>query len=150
MPSEEQADHQGDTSYPVDRCLGGVEQGVVDKVRADVIVGNQPAAVFLDHGYDGATMEEIARVADITKRTLYARYPDKRAVFLDVIPWALSRAVEQDKEHQVVIKTAADRLAALEARLRELHPYELPELLILDVENGGAKYLAWVRESVGL
>lgn len=51
-------------------------------------------ATFLEYGYDGATMEAIARAAGITKRTLYARYPDKRAVFLDVIPWALSRQTE--------------------------------------------------------
>ena len=57
-------------------------------------------------------------------------------------------SVEQDTEHQVVIKTAADRLPALEARLRQLHPYELPEFLVLDVAGGGAAYLAWVRESV--
>jgi TetR/AcrR family transcriptional regulator, mexJK operon transcriptional repressor len=53
-------------------------------------------ATFLDNGYDRATMEMIAEAAGITKRTLYARYPDKRAVFLDVIPWALTRSVEQD------------------------------------------------------
>jgi TetR/AcrR family transcriptional repressor of mexJK operon len=53
-------------------------------------------AVFLETGFGGATMEEIAKAAGITKRTLYARYPDKRAVFLDVIPWALTRAVEND------------------------------------------------------
>jgi TetR/AcrR family transcriptional regulator, mexJK operon transcriptional repressor len=57
--------------------------------------------VFLENGYDGATMEEIARAAGITKRTLYARYPDKRAVFLDVIPWALTRTVEREKEPNV-------------------------------------------------
>jgi AcrR family transcriptional regulator len=48
-------------------------------------------ATFLEHGYDGATMEAIATAAGITKRSLYARYADKRAVFADVIPWALSR-----------------------------------------------------------
>ena len=53
-------------------------------------------ATFLEHGYDRATMEMIAEAAGITKRTLYARYADKRAVFLDVIPWALSRSVEHD------------------------------------------------------
>jgi TetR/AcrR family transcriptional regulator, mexJK operon transcriptional repressor len=53
-------------------------------------------ATFLEHGYDRATMEMIADAAGITKRTLYARYPDKRAVFLEVIPWALSRSVERD------------------------------------------------------
>jgi periplasmic divalent cation tolerance protein len=55
--------------------------------------------------------------------------------------------VEQDKEQQVVIKTSSDCLPALETRLRQLHPYELPEFLVLDVE-GGAAYQAWVRESV--
>jgi AcrR family transcriptional regulator len=49
---------------------------------------------FLAHGYDATTMVAIADAAGITKPTLYARYPDKRAVFLDVIPWAFSRAVQ--------------------------------------------------------
>jgi len=53
-------------------------------------------ATFLEYGYDRATMEMIADAAGITKRTLYARYADKRAVFLDVIPRALSRSVEDD------------------------------------------------------
>ena len=44
---------------------------------------------FIKHGYDGTTMDAIARAAGITRRTLYARYPDKRAVFVDVIPWSL-------------------------------------------------------------
>jgi periplasmic divalent cation tolerance protein len=54
--------------------------------------------------------------------------------------------VEQDREQQVVIKTATDRVAALQARLRELHPYELPEFLVLDA-SGSEAYLAWVGES---
>lgn len=53
-------------------------------------------STFLEYGYDGATMEAIAQTVGITERTLYARYPDKRAVFLDVIPWAFSRSVERD------------------------------------------------------
>jgi AcrR family transcriptional regulator len=52
-------------------------------------------ATFVKYGYDGTTMESIARAAGITRRTLYARYPDKRAVFLDVIPWALTRRTER-------------------------------------------------------
>jgi len=51
-------------------------------------------ATFVKYGYDGTTMEAIARAAGITRRTLYARYPDKRAVFVDVIPWALTRRTE--------------------------------------------------------
>lgn len=46
---------------------------------------------FLDHGFEASSMETVARAAGITKRTLYARYPDKRALFATVIPWALAR-----------------------------------------------------------
>jgi periplasmic divalent cation tolerance protein len=78
---------------------------------------------------------------------------ERLAACVNVLPAMVSiyrwkGSVEQDKEHQVVIKTAPDRLPALEARLRQLHPYELPEFLVLDVAGGEAAYLAWVRESV--
>ncbi|UXA06071.1 TetR/AcrR family transcriptional regulator [Mycobacterium sp. SMC-2] len=53
-------------------------------------------ATFVKYGYDGTSMDAIAKAAGITRRTLYARYPDKRAVFLDVIPWALTRRAERD------------------------------------------------------
>jgi TetR/AcrR family transcriptional regulator, mexJK operon transcriptional repressor len=71
------------------------------------------AAVFLQNGYDGATMEKIARAASITRRTLYARYPDKRAVFLDVIPWALSRAVDDDAGAKIKDDELAAALTAI-------------------------------------
>ena len=57
-------------------------------------------------------------------------------------------SVTHDREHQVVIKTDAGRLPELERRVRQFHPYELPEFLVLDVPGGGEAYLAWVQESV--
>ena len=54
--------------------------------------------------------------------------------------------VERDAERQMVIKTTRDRLPALEARLIQLHSYELPELLVVSADEGSAAYLAWVRE----
>lgn len=56
------------------------------------------ATTFVKYGYAGTTMEAIARAAGITRRTLYARYPDKRAVFADVIPWALTLRTTRDAE----------------------------------------------------
>ncbi len=55
-------------------------------------------------------------------------------------------AVERETERQLVIKTTRGRLTALEARLRALHPYELPEFLVLTVEAASAGYAAWVAE----
>lgn len=46
-------------------------------------------------------MDAIARAAGITRKSLYARYPDKRAVFVDVIPWALAR-LEDDGSVPVI------------------------------------------------
>ena len=57
-------------------------------------------------------------------------------------------AVEEDREQPMVIKTTGDRLAALEARLRALHPYDLPEFLVLSASGGSTEYLDWVRDSV--
>ncbi|MBW8860759.1 MAG: divalent-cation tolerance protein CutA [Acidobacteria bacterium] len=54
-------------------------------------------------------------------------------------------AVEREAERQIVIKTTRDRRAALEARLRELHPYELPEFVVLEA-TASAAYAAWVSE----
>lgn len=57
--------------------------------------------------------------------------------------------VEQDREQQVIIKTTRDKLPALEARVRELHSYELPEFVVLAVVSGSDAYLRWVAEAGG-
>lgn len=57
-------------------------------------------------------------------------------------------AVEEASEALVVIKTLRSRFEAVDAALRELHPYEVYELLALPVEAGNAAYLGWMRESV--
>jgi periplasmic divalent cation tolerance protein len=54
--------------------------------------------------------------------------------------------VERDAERQVVIKTTRAHLDKLEARLKESHPYELPEFVVLEVQGGSQAYLDWVDE----
>ena len=55
---------------------------------------------------------------------------------------------EEASEHPVLVKTTQDRYADLEAAIRELHPYELPEIIAWPVTAGLAEYLDWVeRES---
>lgn len=57
-------------------------------------------------------------------------------------------AVETEPERQLVIKTTEPRLSALETRLRGLHPYELPEFLVIRAERATTEYANWVRASV--
>ena len=53
--------------------------------------------------------------------------------------------VESATETMLLIKTGPDQLAALEARLHELHSYETPEFLVLRVEAGSHPYLDWLQ-----
>ena len=55
--------------------------------------------------------------------------------------------VELETERQVVIKTSRERVAALWDRVRELHPYDVPEFLVLPIVDGNDAYLRWVAES---
>jgi len=54
-------------------------------------------------------------------------------------------AVQHDEEHPMLIKTSADRYAELEAAIRAGHPYELPEIIAVPIEQGLAPYLDWVE-----
>ncbi|OHV30398.1 MULTISPECIES: TetR/AcrR family transcriptional regulator [Pseudofrankia] len=71
--------------------------------------------VFLEQGYERTTMETVAQAAGITKRTLYARYPDKRALFLSVISWALAR---QERDERLTEPVPDDLVAGLTAIAR--------------------------------
>lgn len=65
--------------------------------------------MFLDRGYDATTMDAVARSAGITRRTLYARYPNKQVMFSDVMREALRSLPD---EHEIVFD-AEDLRAAL-------------------------------------
>ncbi|HEY1307690.1 MAG TPA: divalent-cation tolerance protein CutA [Vicinamibacterales bacterium] len=77
---------------------------------------------------------------------------ERLAACVNILPritsiYAWKGSVSQDEEQQLVIKTSTNKLAALEARLRELHPYEVPEFVVIHANGGADSYLDWVRES---
>jgi periplasmic divalent cation tolerance protein len=55
---------------------------------------------------------------------------------------------ETAEEWYCFLKTTASRLPELRARLRALHPYEVPELIAVPIADGDPAYLRWIRESV--
>lgn len=92
--------------------------------------------------------------ADVDASALARTLVDERlAACVNVLPPMISLyrwkgAVEQDREQQLIIKTAAERVPALEARLRALHPYEVPEFLVIPLAGGSHAYLSWLMEAV--
>jgi uncharacterized protein involved in tolerance to divalent cations len=55
--------------------------------------------------------------------------------------------VETEHERQVIMKTTVARIAALRARVHELHEYEVPEFIVMPIVGGSDAYLNWIRES---
>lgn len=60
-----------------------------------------------------------------------------------IYPW--KGVIESSVETLLVLKTSASQIAALETRLHELHSYETPEFLVLDVDGGSRGYLDWLE-----
>ena len=58
--------------------------------------------------------------------------------------------IESASETMLLLKTGVDQLAALEARLRQLHSYEVPEFLVLPVETASRAYLDWMLGSLAI
>jgi periplasmic divalent cation tolerance protein len=88
--------------------------------------------------------------ADAIARTLVA---ERLVACVNILPpmrsiYRWKGAVEEGGEHQLLMKTSAARVIALKKRLGELHPYEVPEMLVLSVADGAQLYLNWIEESV--
>jgi periplasmic divalent cation tolerance protein len=60
---------------------------------------------------------------------------------VSIYPW--QGQIERSEETLLLIKSAAP-VASIEAALRAVHPYELPELIAVDIQSGLAAYLDWV------
>jgi periplasmic divalent cation tolerance protein len=87
------------------------------------------------------------------QRIARALVEERLAACVNVVPGITSiyrwkGTVEQEPELMLVIKTLGERVEQLKARLVELHPYELPELVVIPIGGGHAPYLAWLAEQV--
>jgi periplasmic divalent cation tolerance protein len=82
-------------------------------------------------------------------RTLAEQLVEERlAACVNIFPHVYSvyrwqGRVEQDEEQFLLIKTAADRLDALQEKLLRVHPYETPEFVVLPIEELRGPYAQW-------
>ena len=103
------------------------------------IVHSTDVVIVLTTVRDDAGCEALARTL-VDERL--AACVNIHAPMVSVYRW--KGKVECDPERQLAIKTTRGCLPALEARMKALHAYELPELLVLPVESGSAACLDWV------
>jgi len=94
---------------------------------------------------DEATAQQIAEsLVNERLATCVNRLPGVQSTYV----W--NGQLQSDSEILLVIKSTAARIPELEARLKALHPYELPELVVLPVTGGNEAYLEWVRQGVAV
>lgn len=58
--------------------------------------------------------------------------------------------VTTDQELMMIMKTKASLIPAISKRLKEVHPYDVPELIVQPIVDGSPQYLAWIEESTTL
>lgn len=106
--------------------------------QAEPAAAEEAAAVFIS----APSREEARRLArDLLERGLAACV--QLAPIESLYVW--DGAIQEEDEILLIVKTRAALFAALEARIREIHSYDTPEILALPVSAGSAPYLAWLK-----
>jgi periplasmic divalent cation tolerance protein len=88
--------------------------------------------------------------AEVAEKIAHAVVGEQLAACVNVVPglrsiYAWKGEIADDQELLCVIKTRRERFDALRARILELHPYEVAEVIALPVEAGNPPYLQWIQ-----
>ncbi|MCI4460915.1 MAG: divalent-cation tolerance protein CutA [Thaumarchaeota archaeon] len=91
--------------------------------------------------------------AEAAGRVARALVEEGLAACVSVVPGVRSfyrwrGSIEESEEVLIIAKTTSAALGELIRRVRELHPYELPEIISVDASGGLPEYLSWISESV--
>jgi AcrR family transcriptional regulator len=95
--------------------------------------------VFAEHGYDGASMDDVARAAGITKASIYHHVSGKEALLDRGLTRALDALFAVLEEPQAVDGRALARLRHITGRVAEITLHMLPELTVLVRVRGSSK-----------
>lgn len=105
---------------------------MTDKIMVLVTCGSKREAQRIARALVAARLAACVNVARAPVESVY-RWKDK---------------VETASEFLLMIKSSRKRFAALEAEVRRLHSYDVPEIIALPIDRGSRPYLAWIDQSV--
>jgi len=105
---------------------------------------DSPSLVIYCTCPDPATAERIAE----------ALVSERLAACVNLVPGLTSiyrwqGQIQRDNEWLLIIKTRNTIYPLLETRIRDLHPYAVPEIIALPIQAGSAAYLDWIVDSTG-
>ena len=137
-------------AVPVAHRLGSYRRSLVNS-RSDCTA---PCAMIVDPSPHHIAMSAVVihcscPDAGIAARIAHTLVDERLAACVQSIPAITSTYRWQDDVHVdaealLLIKTTRARVDALKRRVAELHPYDTPELLVLEVVEGAPDYLAWL------
>ena len=91
--------------------------------------------------------------ADGAKIFARALVQERLAACVNIMPvrsyFVWKGELAEESEDLMIIKTAASVVKLLKSRIKELHSYQVPEIIVLPIQEGYQPYLAWIAESVG-
>ena len=94
-----------------------------------------------------ANLEEANRMGRILVEERLAACATLIPAIESIYSW--KGKIETSSEAMLMLKTSSEHIAVLETRLQQLHSYETPEFLVLEVEAGSNAYLAWMFNGLG-
>jgi len=90
---------------------------------------------------------------DVAEKIACEIVTDKLAACVNILPeiksiYSWQGKIEHSNEVQLIIKTKAALFQTLSERIIQLHPYDVPEIIALDIVQGNHPYLQWIDESI--
>ncbi|PCH97966.1 MAG: divalent-cation tolerance protein CutA [Gammaproteobacteria bacterium] len=78
---------------------------------------------------------------------------EKLAACVNIVPnltsvYSWEGEIQCDSEVQLLIKTSSEKFTLLNARINELHPYDVVEVIALNIQQGDKHYLNWITKSL--
>jgi periplasmic divalent cation tolerance protein len=101
----------------------------------------------MDYGVILVTVSSLEE----SKKIAHALIESKLAACVNIIPKIISiyswqEKINEDEEYLLLIKSRKELFKSIKKTVRDLHSYEVPEIIMLPIKNGLKDYLEWIRK----
>jgi periplasmic divalent cation tolerance protein len=128
-----------------------IDDGLCNRTKAisSAILNDSAKVNLLNHRAQQLIKEDPQSAINIAENVV----AQKLAACVNVLPAVYSvyhwqGNVESAKEHMLLIKTTKKNYQPLQQVIISLHPYEVPEIIALDITSGLPEYLSWINHSI--